>query len=254
MIIAEIGVNHGGHLAIALTLADEAKKAGADVAKFQLFNSASLFGDDRIKHLELTWPETEIVCRHCQDIGIEFLCTPFGIEELIFLEPMLERVKISSGMFQRQDFLRAVVETDLPVIASTGMAGLVQIDNCVSPLGPLPLDRTTLMHCVSSYPCAIEDCNLKAITRMKERYPHVGYSDHTQGILAPVIAASLGAEIIEKHLTLSRSAEGPDHKSSIEPAMFRAMVESINDVRKALGDGNKRLLECERQTMKAWNL
>lgn len=254
MIIAEAGINHGGHLAVALTLADAAKEAGADVAKFQLFSSASLFGDNRIQHLELTWPEMEVVYRHCQDIGIEFLCTPFGIEELLFLKPMLKRVKVSSGMFQRQDFIQAVADTGLPIIASTGMAGLSQIENCVSPLGPLPLSRTTLLHCVSSYPCALEDCNLSAILTMRTRYPSVGYSDHTAGILAPVIAAALGAEVIEKHLTLSRDAEGPDHKSSIEPDTFKAMVHSIRDTVKALGGGVKMPQECERQTMKAWGL
>ena len=254
MVIAEAGVNHGGHLAVALMLTDEAKEAGADIVKFQLFSSQSLWGDDRIRHLELTWPEMEIVYRHCKDIGIEFLCTPFGIDELLFMKPMLKRVKVSSGMFQKQSFLKAVVETGLPVIASTGMAGLGQIENCVSPLGPLPLDRTTLLHCVSSYPCSIEDCNLAAILTMRARYPSVGYSDHTAGILAPVIAAALGAEVIEKHLTLSRNAEGPDHKSSIEPAAFKAMVHSIREAVQALGGGVKMPQDCERETMKAWGL
>lgn len=254
MIIAEAGCNHGGHLAVALTLADAAKEAGADIAKFQLFSSASLFGDNRIQHLELTWPEMELVYRHCEDIGIEFLCTPFGIEELLFLKPMLKRVKVSSGMFQRQEFIQAVADTGLPIIASTGMAGIPEIEKAVEPFGPLRIHTTTILHCVSSYPCALEDCNLKVITRLKESYLHVGYSDHTNGILAPVIAAALGAEVIEKHLTLSRDAEGPDHKASIEPETFKAMVNSIRDVRKALGDGYKRPLDCERETMKAWGL
>jgi N,N'-diacetyllegionaminate synthase len=158
-VIAEAGVNHNGSLQMAKRLVEEAKEAGADAVKFQLFNSQKLWGDDRIKHLELRFADMAKLADHCNLAGIEFMCTPFGVEELIFLKPLLKRVKIASGCIARLPLLDAVAETGLPAILSTGMSGFGDIDLALKCLGR----NVTLLHCTSAYPCHLEDVNLSAM-------------------------------------------------------------------------------------------
>lgn len=250
-LIAEAGVNHGGSLDWALDLVEGAKSAGADAVKFQLFDSKKLWGDDRIKHLELRYAEMEKIYRHCNNIGIEFMCTPFGVAELTFLTPMLKRIKIASGCITRKPLLEAAKETGLPVILSTGMSELSDTDMALEILG-IGSD-TTVLHCTSAYPCRLEDVNLKAM-KFLQRYTgwRVGYSDHTNGITVAIAAVALGATVIEKHLTLDRNAEGPDHKSSITPKELKALRIALIEVEAALGDGVKRVLPCEVELRKAW--
>lgn len=250
-VIAEIGVNHQGNVQTAKRLIDAAKDAGADAAKFQLFNSRKLWGDDRIKHLEMRFADMEKLHDYCKDVGIEFMCTPFGVEELTFLRPLLKRVKIASGCISRVPLLDAANDTGLPVIVSTGMSTIEDIDRAGS---HIHWTRLSLMHCTSSYPCRLEDVNLKAMEHLREEFPDtpVGYSDHTTGITVSIAAVAMGAVMIEKHLTLDRDQIGPDHKTSITPREFKAMRLAIYEVETALGRAEKRVLDCEQKLYEAW--
>lgn len=253
-IIAEAGINHDGDLDKAKRLIDAAKVAGADAAKFQLFSSHKLWRDDRIKHLELRFSAMVLLHKYCEQAGIEFLCTPFGVEEVILLKPLLKRYKIASGCLTRKPILEAVRETQLPVILSTGMSTNNEIAEAIETLdSDGDACDLTLLHCTSAYPCAIEDVNLRAMETMLEthRCP-VGYSDHTLGITIAIAAAAMGAQVIEKHLTLDSKAAGPDHKASIEPKEFRVMVSAIRTVEQALGDGNKRVMASEEKLRSTW--
>ncbi len=260
LLIAEIGVNHNGRVENAYRLIDAAKESGADIAKFQLFNSKTLWGDDRIKNLELRYDDMEDLADYCRETGIEFCCTPFGVAELTFLQPLLKRVKVASGMGRRKAFLEAVADTHLPVLLSTGMSSLDDIRESLSMLGhstPAMFgDRSiTLLQCTSSYPCRLEDVHLKVLNTLKfyfnDRCP-IGLSDHTTSITVPIAATALGASVIEKHFTLDRTWEGPDHKSSITPKEFRAMKLAIVEIEAALGSETKRVLPCEEKLRRLW--
>lgn len=268
-VIAECGVNHDGSLEKAKRLVDVAKQAGADAAKFQFFNSRKLWKDDRIKHLELRFSDFVYLHAYCQQVGIEFLCTPFGVEEVVLLKQLVKRWKIASGCLRRTPILEAVRDTKMPIIVSTGMSTLDDIRAALSDLGYLepwkyPDQDITLLHCTSSYPCAMQDVNLKAMETMRWYFGKataqglnggrckIGYSDHTKGITVAIAAAAMGAEVIEKHLTLDCTADGPDHAASIEPDEFKVMVRAIRTVEEALGDGNKRVQESEKALREAW--
>jgi sialic acid synthase SpsE len=251
-IIAECGVNHDGSLDKAKRLIDAAKAAGADAAKFQFFRSQKLWSDDRIAHLELRFSEMVVLRHYCAQVGIEFLCTPFGMEEVILLRPLLKRYKIASGCITRLPILEAVKDTALPVILSTGMATLQEIATAEQVLWDGDL---TLLHCTSAYPCPIDQVNLRAMIELRDTFrTPVGYSDHTKGITVAIAAAAMGAQVIEKHLTLDCTATGPDHAASIEPEEFRVMVSAIRTVEEALGDGVKRVMESEQALREAWHV
>lgn len=248
-VIAEAGVNHNGSLDTALALVDAANAAGADAVKFQHFSSKRLWGDDRIAHLELTDAEMSAVADFCGSIGIEFMCTPFGIPELRFLRPRLKRIKIASGCIGRLDLLMAARDTGLPVILSTGMSTGGDIRCAISALNESSL---TLLHCTSAYPCALADVNLRAMRSLKKFGWDYGYSDHTTSLSVPVAAVAMGAVVIEKHMTLDQDDDGPDHHASIVPLDFRHMVQMIREVEEALGDGEKRVLPCEEKLRGIW--
>lgn len=247
-VIAECGVNHNGSLQNAKRLIEAAKDAGADAAKFQLFNSQKLWGDDRIKHLELRFSDMDRLYDHCKQVGIEFMCTPFGVEELTVLTPLLKRIKIASGCIGRKPLLEAAHATQLPVVLSTGMSTIEDIHDALEIL----LDDVTLLHCTSAYPCHLEDVNLNAMDDLLEFACPVGYSDHTNGITIAIAAVAKGAVMIEKHMTLDRNQEGPDHKTSITPREFKTMRMALGEVEAALGDGKKRVLDCELKLREAW--
>ena len=249
-IIAEAGVNHGGDIGQAFLLCNAAKEAGADAVKFQHFRSMLLWGDARIEHLELSDAEMTNIAGHCQAIGIEFMATPFGVPEVEFLRPLVKRWKVASGCLTRFDLLAAVRSTGLPVIMSTGMADMHRIGAAVDALGD-----PTLLHCTSAYPCPTADVNLAAMDALRTRWGAscpVGYSDHTPGIVIALAAVARGATVLEKHLTLDRNAEGPDHKASIEPKEFRIMVDAIRTIEQAIGKPEKRLQPSERAVAEAW--
>jgi len=249
LIVAEGGVNHGGSLDVAKRLVDAAKAAGADCVKFQLFSSRKLWGDDRIRHLELRFSEMTALRLYCQEVGIEFMCTPFGAEEVILLSTHVKRWKLASGCLERRAIIDEMRSTGKPIIASTGMHTFEQVLAAMSHLGTHGL---TLLHCTSAYPAPISDVNLMAMTRLRQIGVPVGYSDHTLGITVPIAAAALGATVIEKHLTLDCRATGPDHAASIEPKDFACMVRAIRDVETALGDGVKRVMPSEAPLKEAW--
>lgn len=249
-IIAELGVNHDGKWERGLDLIDAAKEAGADAVKFQMFNSQRLWGDDRIEHLEFGEKEILAMHAHCDEVGIEFMCTPFGVPEVKLLSPMVNRWKIASGCLTHWDLLTAVRETGLPVILSTGMSDLGRIKAALNVLG-----SATLLHCTSAYPCPRSEVNLSAMNTLRHHFAcPVGYSDHTDGILVALAAAACGATVIEKHLTMNRNAEGPDHKASIEPSEFKLMVDGIRKIEHILGKPEKRLQPSEATVAKAWNI
>ncbi len=250
LLISEIGVNHNGRIEEAYRLIDAAKDVGADIAKFQFFDSKKLWGDDRIKHLELRFDDFVDIADYCREVGIEFCCTPFGVAELTLLKPLLKRVKVASGMLNRKPFLEAVDDSCLPILLSTGMSTIDEINEAV---GMLMEQELTLLQCTSSYPCRLEDVNLLAMGMLGQRFEaDVGLSDHTTSITVPIAATALGATVIEKHFTLDRNAEGPDHKSSITPKEFKAMRLAIIEVEAAMGDGVKRVMESEVVLKKAW--
>ena len=249
-VIAEAGVCHNGDFGQALLLANAAKAAGADAVKFQHFDSRRLWGDSRIAHLQLSDEEMADLAAHCRAIGIEFMCTPFGIPEVEFLRPLVKRMKVASGCLTRFELLAAVRATGLPVILSTGMADMARIGAAVDAVAP-----AVLLHCTSAYPCPLRDVNLTAMDALRARWGAscaVGYSDHTAGIVIALAAVARGAEVLEKHLTLDRNADGPDHKASIEPDAFRVMVGAIREVEAALGSPEKRLQASERKVAEAW--
>lgn len=249
-VIAEAGVNHNGDVGQAVLLANAAKEAGADAVKFQMFNSLRLWGDDRIAHLELSSWEMIDLYQHCKAIGIEFMATPFGVPEVAFLRPLVKRWKVASGCLTRFDMLSAVRATGLPVIMSTGMADMDRIQAAVDALG-----APTLLHCTSAYPCPTSEVNLSAMDALRARWGAscaVGYSDHTAGIVIALAAVARGATVLEKHLTMDRAQEGPDHKASIEPNDFRIMVEAIRTIEQAIGRPEKRRQESEAANERAW--
>ncbi len=248
-VIAEAGVNHDGEILKALKLIDAAKRTGADAVKFQMFNSQRLWGDSRISHLEMDQHQMRTLAAYAKSLDIEFLCTPFGVPEVEFLAPLVKRIKIASGCIRRTDLLAAVKATNMPVIMSTGMSDFEEVSDASRGFGDTHL---TLLHCTSSYPCAIKDANLAAMATLRYLDRPVGYSDHTQGITVAIAAAAMGATVIEKHMTLDRTAEGPDHRTSIEPEEFRVMVSGIRMVEEAIGDGRKCVMPCEMELRKAW--
>lgn len=247
-LIAEAGVNHNGRLAEALKLVDAAKDAGADAVKFQAFSSERLWGDGRIAALELADSDFTVLWTHCRDLGIEFMCTPFGVEELNFLKPLLTRIKIASGCIHRRPLLDAALATGMPIVLSTGMCDMLDVNRAYSVLRGADV---TYLHCTSSYPCRLEDVNLKAMD-MLHHFGPVGYSDHTTGITVAIAAAARGAVMLEKHLTLDRNQPGPDHKASITPRELKALHLALIEIEAALGDGQKRVMRCEEALKRAW--
>lgn len=246
-IVAEIGPNHDGSLERALMLVEMAAEAGADVAKFQMYRAETLVHPDlpalshvkgyktqleRFRSLEFTEDEWQIIIEKCRDVGIEFMASFFDIEMLERWRPYVSRIKISSGDLTWFDLLSAARETGLPVMLSTGMATFREIDQAMQ-----WLDRkTTVMHCVSSYPCPDENANLGVLDIMRKKYATIGYSDHTLGITACMVAASKGVSVIEKHFTDDRSRPGGDHVHSSDYDELVALVREVRRVEMMLGE------------------
>ena len=262
-IIAEAGVNHNGQLDLALKLCDAAKEAGVDCVKFQTWqtekivtrkaekatyqsentNDAEESQFDMLKKLELSYKDFRLVQEHCNKIGIDFLSTPDEEYSLAFLmnELHLPLIKIGSGEVTNIPYLRQMASYHKPIILSTGMATLAQVAMAYDTLIAAGAPSVSLLHCTTNYPCPKNEVNLRAMQTMKEAFKcPVGYSDHTMGTEIPIAAVAMGAEIIEKHFTLDRSMDGPDHKASLEPHELKYMVDCIRNIEVALGDGIKR--------------
>ena len=263
LIIAEAGVNHNGNLELAKTLVRLASVAGADIVKFQSFVTSKSISThapkaqyqltttspdesqfEMVRKLELSEADHISLIDECQRNGIRFLSTAFDVESFnMLLELGVDLVKIPSGEITNLPFLRYVASTGRPVLLSTGMATLGEVEaalNVVETAGT-PRDRITLLHCSTEYPTPMVDVNLKAMCTMKHAFGvNVGYSDHTVGIEVPTAAVALGATVIEKHFTTDRNLPGPDHRASLEPNEMKAMVDAIRNIETAMGDGIKR--------------
>ncbi|GHV33283.1 sialic acid synthase [Spirochaetia bacterium] len=259
-IIAEIGVNHNGNVDLAKKMIEIAKDCGADIAKFQTGNPemvVSRFAEkalyqkvltgenesqlEMIRKISLPFPAFIDLKNHCESCGIDFLSTPFDFDSIDFLQKMnLDIWKIPSGEITNLPFLIKIAKTNGPVILSTGMSTLDEVKTAVEILKQNGSGEITVLHCNTEYPTPYEDVNLKAMLTIKNALEvKVGYSDHTPGIEVPIAAVAMGATVIEKHFTLDKNMEGPDHKASLEPAEFATMVQAIRNIEKALGTGDK---------------
>jgi N,N'-diacetyllegionaminate synthase len=270
-IIAEAGVNHNGEIQIARKMIEVAKESGVDAIKFQTFQAEKLVTArtkkaeyqekttgkaesqlEMLKKLQLTQDEFIELKTYCNLIGIEFLSTPFDLESLDFLhENGLKRWKIPSGEINNLPYLIKIAKTERSVILSTGMATLEEVEIAIGVLKKYGTPEISLLHCTTEYPTPYEDVNLMAMLTMKNKFNMpIGYSDHTMGIEIPVAAVAMGATIVEKHFTLDRTMEGPDHQASLEPNELKNLVKMIRHVEKALGDGIKQPAESEKKNIK----
>lgn len=256
-IIAEAGVNHNGSLELAKKLIDAAVLAGADAVKFQTFKTEDQVSKiapkaqyqkentdseesqfDMIKKLELSYDDFRELQNYCSNKNIVFLSTPFELESVEFLAALnLPYFKIPSGEITNLPYLRKIASYGRKIILSTGMADLKEIEDALAVLKGC---EVSLLHCTTEYPCPYEDVNLKAMQTLKDHFGlKVGYSDHTSGIEVAIAAVAMGAKIIEKHFTLDKKMQGPDHKASLEPQELKQMVNAIRNVEKAMGTGEK---------------
>lgn len=263
LIIAEAGVNHNGALDLAKQLIDAAAAAGADLVKFQTFSAERLATQsapkaeyqtrttgkaqsqfEMLKQLELTPSMHEALVAHCQTKNIGFFSTGFDIQSNDYLASLgAQCFKIPSGEITNLPYLRYLGGFGKPVILSTGMATLGEIEAALEVLEAAGAQRAniTVLHCNTEYPTPMQDVNLRAMLAIRQAFGvEIGYSDHTLGIEVPIAAVALGASVIEKHLTLDRNLPGPDHKASVEPDEFAAMVRAIRNIELAMGDGIKR--------------
>ncbi|MBU2251682.1 MAG: N-acetylneuraminate synthase, partial [Candidatus Omnitrophica bacterium] len=252
--IAEVGVNHNGDIEIAKQLVDLAYEAGVDAVKFQTFSAEKVVSQqslqlDMLKKLELSRQDHIELNDYCREKGVIFLSTPFDLESIDFLKSLgLEIFKIPSGEITNLPYLRKVGSLNKKIIISTGMAELEEISKALDILvaSGTAKEKITVLHCNTEYPTPFKDVNLLAMLTIKNTLRvKVGYSDHTLGIEVPIAAVALGAEVVEKHFTLDRTMEGPDHQASLEPSELKAMVESIRKIKNALGDGIKRVSPSE---------
>ena len=265
-IIAEAGVNHNGSLEIAKQLVDKAVEAGVDCVKFQTFKAENLVNKNAkkaeyqientknndsqysmLKKLELSFNDFIELKKYCDKSGIMFLSTPFDIETIEFLAPLIPFFKVPSGEITNYPYLKKINEYKKDVILSTGMASISEIKDALNVLTDC---KVSLLHCTTQYPCPYEDVNLNAILTLKREFNlEIGYSDHTSGIEVPIAAVAMGAKIIEKHFTLDKNMEGPDHKASLEPCELKQMVKSVRNIEKALGNGIKEPSESEKKNI-----
>ncbi len=263
LIIAEAGVNHNGDISIAHKLIDAAFDAGADIVKFQTFKAANLASssapkasyqikltDEKesqqamLKKLELSENSYHELINHCKEKNIEFLTTAFDLESLSIIRKFnLKRFKIPSGEITNYPYLKKIASLNLPIILSTGMSRLDEIRDAINLLNQFgtPKNQLTILHCTTEYPAPYEDVNLNAMTTIHKTFDvNIGYSDHTKGIEVAIAAVALGAKVIEKHITIDNKMNGPDHQASLEPHLFKEMVNCIRNIEIAFGDGVKR--------------
>lgn len=266
VVIAEIGCNHNGDMKLAVKLIEAAALAGADVAKFQSFNPDDMItimapkakyqiratGTNesqyqRLSRLKLNKKQHDELNKICERNGITFASSPFDLKSANLLHNMnISFFKIPSGEITNLPLLKKIGSFKRPIILSTGMATLGEVEEAINSIGEENRENIILMHCTSDYPARWEDANLKAIYTLKDSFKlPVGLSDHTEGIELSLIAVGMGACVIEKHITLDKNMEGGDHRASLEPHEFKALVEKIRAVKTALGNGIKRCMLSE---------
>ncbi len=265
-IIAEAGVNHNGSFNIAKELVDTAKTAGVDAIKFQTFKAQNLVSKnadkanyqkantgnsdkqiDMLKKLELSFEEFSSLKKYCDHLGIMFLSTPFDLESLEFLSTLdIPLFKIPSGEITNLPYLIKIAQTKKDVILSTGMCEIEEIREAIEVLKKYGTENISLLHCTTEYPTPFDEVNLNAMLTLKQTFNlNIGYSDHTQGIEVPVAAVAMGATIIEKHFTLDKNMDGPDHKASLNPQELMDMVSAIRNIEMAMGNGKKKPTKSE---------
>lgn len=273
LIIAEAGVNHNGSLDLAKKLIDAAADAGVDYVKFQTFKSENLVtksavqadyqqrnighkGEsqyDMLKKLELSHEDHECLIEYCKEKGVKFFSTAFDMDSIEYLHSLnLGLWKIPSGEITNYSYIKKIASYGEPVIISTGMCEMEDIRSAINVLTTNGIDKCniTVLHCNTEYPTPFKDVNLRAMYDIQKACDvTVGYSDHTKGIEVPIAAVALGAKVIEKHFTLDRNMEGPDHKASLEPQELKAMVAAIRNIEQALGNGIKHVSESERKNI-----
>lgn len=270
-IIAEAGVNHNGCMELAKEMVNVAKDAGVDYIKFQTFKPEKLVskyaekaeyqkestGQDEtqlemLKKLSLTESDFVELKRYCDEVGIGFISTPFDLQSIDFLEGLdMDFWKVPSGEITNLPYLEAIGNTKREVVLSTGMCDLEEIKEAIEVLENKGTERITLLHCNTQYPTPFEHVNLNAMLTIKESMKkEVGYSDHTLGIEVPIAAVGIGASVIEKHFTLDKEMEGPDHKASLNPEELKSMVSAIRNIEQAMGDGVKEASPSEIENKK----
>lgn len=272
IIIAEAGVNHNGSIKRAMKMIDVAHLCGVDYIKFQTFRADKIANKfavqaeyqrknlhkeesqvEMLKKLELAQQDFSSLKDYCDETGIKFMSTPFDLESIDFLSGLkMDYMKIPSGEITNLPYLRKIAQKKIPVIMSTGMCRLGEIEDALDVLykGGLTTDEITLLHCNTEYPTPMVDVNLRAMETLKSAFgTKVGYSDHTRGIEVPIAAVAMGASVIEKHFTLDKTLPGPDHVASLDPAELKAMVDAIRNIELAVGMPGKRVSPSEQKNM-----
>ena len=272
IIIAEAGVNHNGSYELAIKMVDEAKRAGADYVKFQTAKPELVISTfapkaeyqkettgtaesqlEMCKAIHLPLTDYKPLKEYCDKVGIGFMSTPFDLVSIDVLEPLdMDYYKIPSGEITNLPYLRKIASKHRPVILSTGMCEVEEVEAALQVLeqGGVKRSDIIVLHCNTEYPTPMADVNLRAMDDLRRSLGvEVGYTDHTKGIEVPIAAVALGATVIEKHFTLDKTMEGPDHKASLEPDELKAMVDAIRNIEQALGDGHKHVSPSERKNM-----
>lgn len=260
-IIAEAGVNHNGDISIAKELIKKAKEAGADCVKFQTFKAEQIVTKESpkakyqlevtdkeesqfemLKKLEMDFSGHSDLVDYCKELEIDFMSTPYNKEDVDFLEELgVDSYKIASGQLTEIPFLKYVAKKNKQIFLSTGMGTIADVYEAVEAIRAEGNDQLTILQCTTNYPSRIEDANILAMNSMKEACEvAVGYSDHVTNNYACFAAVALGAKVIEKHLTIDKSMEGPDHSCSLTPSEFKEMVEGIRNIELALGSKIKK--------------
>lgn len=272
LIIAEAGVNHNGDLNLAKKLIEVAADAGADFVKFQSFKAKDCISTrakkatyqlkttpqnesqlEMVSKLELDAKAHKELISHAKKCGIAFLSTPFDLASIELLNDLgLEIFKIPSGEITHLPYLKKIASFNKKILLSTGMSNLAEIETALNILCKNGTKRQniTLLHCTTEYPAPFDEINLKAIQTLKDAFKlDVGYSDHTRGIHIPLAAVALGASVIEKHFTLDKTMQGPDHKASLEPNELKTLCTQIRQIQKAMGDGIKKASKSEKKNI-----
>ena len=267
-IIAEAGVNHNGSIELAKKLIDVAKSAGADAVKFQTFHAEEIVTlkskkaiyqyrakektqYEMLKALELSFDEFRELKTYCDNKDIEFISTPYDIKSVKFLNEIgVNRFKVASADIINKPLIETIAKTEKQIILSTGMATLGEIERTISLINDLGNRDIIFLHCTTSYPTPYEQVNMNVLGTLKKAFGlPVGYSDHTLGIEIPIMAVSMGAKVIEKHFTLDRTMEGPDHFASLEPDELKKMVGEIRNVEKGFGSERKEITDEEKKNI-----
>lgn len=273
IIIAEAGVNHNGNYELAKQLVVKAKEAGVDYVKFQTAKPElviSQFAEmadyqktntgtqesqlEMCKKIHLTFDDYKPLKAYCEEVGVKFMSTPFDMPSIDLLAEIgMDYMKVPSGEITNLPYLRKIAKLGMPVILSTGMSRIGEVEDALNILleGGMKREDIFLLHCNTEYPTPYEDVNLKAMLTLRDTFGvRVGYSDHTKGIEVPIAAVAMGAEVIEKHFTLDHNLPGPDHVASLEPDELKSMVIAIRNIEKAIGSGLKVVSNSEEKNIK----